>query len=81
MENRFVIATDLVWRERRSRGGCERSTGGTAVATGLFCILFRINVHILVVTWRLSSVRCCHWKKLGKGYRKALHYFRKPSVN
>ena len=52
MENRFVIATDLVWRERRSRGGCERSTGGMVVATGLFCILFRINVHILVVMWR-----------------------------
>lgn len=60
MENRFMIAKDLVWRERESRGGCERSTGGTAVAAGLFCILFRINVHILVVTWQWSFVRCYH---------------------
>lgn len=44
-----MVARGLVWWERRSRRGCERSTGGRVVVMELLFIL-AVLMSILVVT-------------------------------
>lgn len=71
-----MIATGLVWWERRSRCACERSIVRINVVVELF-FLDSISVNMLVVTLQLSFAKYYHCGKLGKEYMKPVHYFLK----